>query len=111
VEGLDVELQGGSFSLLALIELLSELVLLIARVGASLGWLDALSLMMMHSGWDLWTDFVCVSKESLTKLVIDVCGWEDGRRVVCRLVGSIVFSVNPCYLTYMLLNLFFDVSL
>ncbi len=52
-EGSDIELRGGSFSRLVVIELSLELVLLIARVsGASLGRLVALSLMMMHNGWD-----------------------------------------------------------
>jgi hypothetical protein len=46
----------------------------IARVDALLGWLDASSLMMTHSGWDLQTEFVCMSRESSTKSVIDVCG-------------------------------------
>ncbi len=47
---LDVELQDGSFSRSVVIELLSELILLIAPVSASLGWLGALLLMMMHNG-------------------------------------------------------------
>jgi hypothetical protein len=65
---LDVKLGGGSFSQSAVIELSLELVLLIARVGASLGSLDALLLtMMLQSGWDSRTEFVCVSRESLTK--------------------------------------------
>ncbi len=50
--GLGVELRGGSFSRSFVIELLSELFLLIARVDASLGRLGALSLMMMHNGGD-----------------------------------------------------------
>jgi hypothetical protein len=66
------------------IELLSELVLLIAHVSASLGGL--------HNGWDLWTEFACVSRESLTKLVVDVCGWEDVQHAGCWLVGSIFFA-------------------
>ncbi len=61
--GLDIKLRGGSFPPLAVIELLSELVLLIVHVGALLGWLGALSLMMMHSGWDLQTEFVCSLRE------------------------------------------------
>jgi hypothetical protein len=48
--GSGIELQGGSFSRSFVIELLSELVLLIARVDASLGWLNALLLMMTHNG-------------------------------------------------------------
>jgi hypothetical protein len=48
--GLGVDLRGGSFSRLFVIELSSELVLLIACVYASLGQLDALSLMMTHNG-------------------------------------------------------------
>ncbi len=84
--GLGIELQGGSFSRSFVIELSLELVLLIARVDTSLGWLDALLLMMTHNGWDSWTEFVCVSRESSTKLVIDVCGWEDVRQAGCWLV-------------------------
>ncbi len=81
--GLDINLQGGSFSQLVVIELLLDLVLLIAHVSASLGQLGVLLLMMMHNGWDLWTEFACVLRESLTKLVVDVCGWEDVQRAGC----------------------------
>ncbi len=109
--GSGVKLRGGSFSWLFGIELSLKLVLLIACVDASLGWLDALSLMMMYNGWDLRTQSVCVSRESLTELVIDVCGWEDVRRADCWLVSSIVFCINLCYLTYVLLNSFFDISM
>jgi hypothetical protein len=70
---LDVKLRGGSFSRSAVIELASELVLLSVGVGAVQGWLDALSLMMTHSGWDLQTEFICVLRENLTELVIDIC--------------------------------------
>jgi hypothetical protein len=72
--GLDIKLRGGSSSRLAVIELSSEFVLLIACVGALLGWLDALLLMMTHSGWGLRTEFVCASRESLTQSAVDVCG-------------------------------------
>ena len=90
--GSDVELRGGSFSWLVVIELSSELILLIACVSVSLGQLVALSLMMTYNGWDSWSEFACVLRESLTKLVIDVCGWEDIRGAGCWLVGSIVFA-------------------
>jgi len=82
--GSDVELRGGSFSRLVVIELSSESVLLIAHVSASsLGRLVASSLMMTHNGWNSWTEFACVSRESSIELVVNVCGWEDVRRVDC----------------------------
>ncbi len=68
--GPDVKLHSGSFSLSAVIELSSELVLLIARVGALLGWLDALSLMMMHNGWNSQTECVCVLRENSTESIV-----------------------------------------
>jgi hypothetical protein len=71
--GSDVKLRGGSFSRLAVIELLSELILLIGHVGASLGQFDTLLLMMTHSGWELWAESICVLRENSTKLVVDVC--------------------------------------
>ncbi len=75
-----------------MIELWLELVLLIACVSASLGWLVVLSLMMTKNGWDSWTEFACVSRERSTKLVDDVCGWKDVQRASCWLVSSIVFA-------------------
>jgi hypothetical protein len=79
----DVKLHGGSFSQSAVIKLSSELVLLVACVGASQGWLDAISLLMMtHNGWDSQTEFFCVSRENSTKLAIVCWDW---------LIGSISF--------------------
>ena len=87
----DVKLRGGLFSWFIVIELSSELVLLIVCVSASLGQLGALSLMMAHNGWDSWTEFACVSRESSAKLVVDVCGWEGIWHAGCCLVGIIIF--------------------
>jgi hypothetical protein len=48
--------------------------------------------MMAHNGWDSWTEFACVSRESSAKLVVDVCGWEGVRHAGCCLVGIIIFA-------------------